>query len=78
MRPTKWQTFEHKGKTLIAVPKLPGEESHQACRRCIRNTNKGFGCTELPACAGLYFRFLDGLTEEETVRLTLHRLGDST
>jgi hypothetical protein len=72
--PLDWKTFDVVGRTLIAVPNLPGEESHVACRRCIRNDSEGFRCLDLPACAGVYFQFADQLTPQDSARLVLHKL----
>lgn len=79
MNPPKWHIFEFKGHKLIAVPKLPDEESHQACLRCIRNNaEEGFRCMDLPACAGLYFQFADRLTPEDSARFVIHKLEGET
>lgn len=75
-----WHTFEHKGHTLIKVPKIKEEHQTAACHRCVRHDDysREFFCTDLPDCYTAYFKLADRLTPEENARLVIHKLEGNT
>ena len=79
MNDKPYQVFEHKGYTLVSMPKHHNETQHEACTRCVRDTFGGaFKCMELPSCAGIYFKMLNQLTPEENAMFVASRLERKT
>ena len=79
MKDEPYQTFDHKGYTLVSLPKSPNETQHQACTRCVRHIFGGaFKCMELPSCAGIYFKIASSLTPEENAAMVAYKLEGHT